>query len=91
MVRQHHSRLRQWCVSTSVLSRCVAPQRRIRLILGLGSHSRNAHFFLLSGVHVSKVDTLSLARAKAFSELTFAGLSLVVAGFLGGQGANFAR
>eukprot|EP00752_Nemacystus_decipiens_P009160 g8182.t1 len=43
------------------------------------------------GVHVSKVDTLSLARAKAFSELSFAGLSLVVAGFLGGQGANFAR
>lgn len=40
---------------------------------------------------MSKVDTLSLAKAKAFSELSFAGLSLVVAGFLGGQGANFAR
>ncbi|CAM9723524.1 unnamed protein product [Ectocarpus sp. 8 AP-2014] len=43
------------------------------------------------GVHVSKLDTLSLARAKALSELGLSALSLVVAGFLGGQADNFAR
>ncbi|CBN78017.1 conserved unknown protein [Ectocarpus siliculosus] len=42
------------------------------------------------GVHVSKLDTLSLARAKALSELGLSALSLVVAGFLGGQADNFA-
>ncbi|CAM9089866.1 unnamed protein product [Scytosiphon promiscuus] len=43
------------------------------------------------GVHVSKVDTLSLARAKALSELGFSGLSVLIAGSIGGQGGNFAR
>lgn len=40
---------------------------------------------------MSKLDTLSLARAKAISELGLSALSLVVAGFLGGQADNFAR
>lgn len=40
---------------------------------------------------MSKVDTLSLARAKALSELGFSGLSVVIAASIGGQGANFAR
>lgn len=44
-----------------------------------------------TGVHVSKVETLSLAKAKALSELGFSALSLLVAGFVGGQGGNFAR
>ncbi|CAN0396718.1 unnamed protein product, partial [Ectocarpus sp. 12 AP-2014] len=49
------------------------------------------HVVRLAGVHVSKLDTLSLARAKALSELGLSALSLVVAGFLGGQADNFAR
>lgn len=44
-----------------------------------------------AGVHVSKVETLSLARAKALAELGFSALSLVVAGFIGGQGETFVR
>lgn len=44
-----------------------------------------------TGVHVSKIDTLSLARAKAFAELGFSTLSVIAAAFLGGQWETFSR
>lgn len=47
--------------------------------------------FLLPGVHVASVETLTLARAKALAELGYASVVLSVAAVLGGQGENFAR
>lgn len=47
--------------------------------------------FLLSGVHVARVETLTLARAKALAELGYASVVLSAAAVLGGQGENFAR
>ena len=40
---------------------------------------------------MSKVETLSLARAKAIAEVGFSFLSVVVAGFVGGQWDNISR
>lgn len=47
--------------------------------------------FVRSGAHVSKVETLSLARAKSIAEVGFSFLSLVVAGLIGGQRENISR
>ena len=40
---------------------------------------------------MSKVDTLSLARAKALAELGFSALSVLIAAAIGGQADNFGR
>ncbi|CAM9478114.1 unnamed protein product [Choristocarpus tenellus] len=43
------------------------------------------------GVHVSRVETLALAKSKAWFELGYTFMAVVVAAFAGGQGERFLR
>eukprot|EP00904_Undaria_pinnatifida_P007480 jgi/Undpi1/3862/HiC_scaffold_16.g07230.m1 len=60
------------------------------LLVALSAVFYSLHVVRL-GVHVSKVDTLSLARAKALAELGFSALSVLIAAAIGGQADNFGR
>ncbi|CAM9994726.1 unnamed protein product [Ascophyllum nodosum] len=60
------------------------------LLIALSALFYSLHVVRL-GAYVSKVETLSLARAKAIAEVGFSFLSVVVAGFVGGQWDNISR
>lgn len=44
-----------------------------------------------AGVHVSRLETLELARAKSIAEVMYSTIALVLAAVIGGQGEIFSR
>lgn len=73
-----------------VMESVTAGDAQASLLLVLAAIFYSLHVVRL-GVHVSRLETLELARAKSIAEVMYSTIALVLAAVIGGQGEIFSR